>query len=184
MKIRRIPISICRVVPAVARRDPHRPGRAQLTHPVLQREDSLTEALRRERGETFVGAETPQRPARWRPPLPGGPLRYSQAPSDWFACFRSLLRDHYDCRNRLPARFGFPRWRVPTRFPRFRSHRPQKARPVRPDVGEPVSSLSGDVRWPRCGSPSFPGYPHMPLPCSQLPARSCHTWPAPPTSGV
>jgi hypothetical protein len=30
-----------RVEPAVSRRLPHRPGLAQLTHPVLQREDSL-----------------------------------------------------------------------------------------------------------------------------------------------
>jgi hypothetical protein len=49
---------------------------------------------------------------------------------------------------------------------------------MRPDVGEPGSSLSGGFLRERCGSPSFPGYPHMPLPCSQLPVRPRCTWPA------
>ncbi len=36
----------------------------------------------------------------------------------------------------------------------------------------------------RCGSPSFPGYPTVPLPRSQLPARSPCTWPASHSGGV
>ena len=55
---------------------------------------------------------------------------------------------------------------------------------MRLDVGEPVSSHSGGYTRARCGSPSFPRYPHMPLPCSRLPVRPPPTWPAPHCGGV
>ena len=54
---------------------------------------------------------------------------------------------------------------------------------MRPDVGEPVSSLSGNCAKDRCGSPSFPGCPHVPLPRSQIPVRPPRTWPAPREGG-
>ena len=41
-----------------------------------------------------------------------------------------------------------------------------------------MSSHSGVWSKDRCGSPSFPGCPHMPLPRSQTPARPPRTWPA------
>src|ERR1017187_2787002 len=66
----------------------------------------------------------------------------------------------------------------------FRSHRPREVQPMRPDVVEPVSPYSGCSMKNRCGSPSFPGYPTVPLPRSQLPARSPCTWPASHSGGV
>jgi hypothetical protein len=66
----------------------------------------------------------------------------------------------------------------------FRSHRRRETPPLCPDVGEPVSSCSGDVRGNGADSPSFPGYPHMPLPRSQIPVRPRCTWPAPRGGGV
>jgi hypothetical protein len=53
--------------------------------------------------------------------------------------------------------------------PSFVRHEPRKARFRRQDVGEPVSPHSGSFIRARCGSLSFPGYPHMPLPCSRTP---------------
>lgn len=110
---------------------------------------------------------------RLSPSLLTGSLRFR------FACFQALLRDNYDCRCRQPARFGFPRWRFPTMFPELRSQGRRETPPLRLDVGQPVSPLSGHVRGNGAVSPSFPGYPHMPLPCSQIPARPPRTWPAP-----
>ena len=127
----------------------------------------------------MIGAVSPQRPARWHPPLPDGPLCYSQAPSDWLPCFQALIRDRYDCRIRQSAHFGFPRSQVPLVLPVVRSHRPREARPMRLDVVEPVSSFSGCSMWERCDSPSLPRYPHMPLPRSPIPAWPPCTWPAP-----
>ena len=115
---------------------------------------------------------------RLSPSLLTGSLRFR------FACFPSLLRDHYDCRLRQPARFGFPRWRFPPLFPTLRSQGPRETPPLRLDVGAPVSSFSGSFQGNGAVSPSFPGYPHMPLPCSRLPVRPPPTWPAPHCGGV
>lgn len=54
-------------------------------------------------------------------------------------------------------------------FPCFARPQPRKSRFRRQDVGKPGSSKSGNVIRARCGSLSFPGYPHMPLPCSRTP---------------
>ena len=63
------------VVPAVACRHPHRPGLAQLTHPVLQGEDSFTETIHPGCGETFDwGSVSPTS----RPMVPSSPR---QSPS-------------------------------------------------------------------------------------------------------
>ena len=46
-----------------------------------------------------------------------------------------------------------------------------------------MSSFSGNWAKDRCGSPSFPGCPHVPLPRSQIPVRPPRTWPAPREGG-
>jgi hypothetical protein len=120
----------------------------------------------------------PRSSPRLSPSLLTGSLRFR------FACFQSLLRDNYDCRLRHSARFGFPRWRFPSLFPVFRSPRLRDMQPQRQDVGKPGSPFSGMVRRNGAVSPSFPGYPHVPLPCSLTPVRPPCTWPAPHSGGV
>ena len=118
----------------------------------------------------WSGAVSPPRLASKHDSLPGCPLHYSRAPSGFSSpAFNRYYGTTTTAAPACPLASVSLASGCSSRAPKFRSPPPRNARCRRQDVVEPVASQSGSLFRARCGSLSFPGYPHMPLPCSRTP---------------
>jgi len=185
---------------------PHRPGRAELRHPVLRAGASLRTAYVRAVGDLLVrtmrNATSHRHFAsaaihcrfvhRWMwlcvlmpvsrqwSPCAAPPFPRS-GPAKRGSPTSSVLRRRYDFLHRLPARLlGSLAGTTPTSCVRYRRSAP--ARPEAPRGPGPLFSRWSHhrhlVAWTIAGSPRFPGDPSRAFAQLQDPGRTNATWPS------